>query len=146
MSEAGEHLELLKNAVRQPIAALTAVETDTVYQAKELAKMLAAEIGERPNETLSMAVEDGAAALLYQARRISENWADDQSVLFVIDDGGKDAEKRYAVLGGNECAEGIVGCAELPCYFFSAAAELPDAASGGGSFGGLDIIEAADYA
>ncbi len=95
MSEAGEHLELLKNAVRQSIAALTAVETDTVYQAKELAKMLQAEIGERPNETLSLSVDAGASQLLYQARRISENWADEEGVLFIIDDGGKDEGKRY---------------------------------------------------
>jgi len=95
VSEAGEHLELLKNAVRQSIAALTAVETDTVYQAKELAKMLAAEIGERPHETLSLSVDAGASQLLYQARRISENWADEEGVLFIIDDGGKDEGKRY---------------------------------------------------
>ena len=95
MSEAGEHLELLKNAVRQSIAALTAVETDTVYRANELTKMLAAEIGERPNETLSLSVDAGASPLLYQARRIAENWADEEGVLFIIDDGGKDEGKRY---------------------------------------------------
>jgi len=95
VSEAGEHLELLKNAVRQSIAALTAVETDTVYRANELTKMLQAEIGERPNETLSLSVDAGASPLLYQARRISENWADEEGVVFIIDDGGKDDGKRY---------------------------------------------------
>jgi len=95
VSEAGEHLELLKNAVRQSIAALTAVETDTVYRANELTKMLQAEIGERPNETLSLSVDAGASQLLYQARRISEDWADEEGVLFIIDDGGKDEGKRY---------------------------------------------------
>jgi len=95
VSEAGEHLELLKNAVRQSIAALTAVETDTVYRANELTKMLQAEIGERPNETLSLSVDAGASQLLYQARRISEDWADEEGVMFIIDDGGKDEGKRY---------------------------------------------------
>jgi hypothetical protein len=50
----GEHLELLKNAVRQSVAALTVVEVDTVARANELVDLLKFELNKRPSALLSL--------------------------------------------------------------------------------------------
>jgi len=89
-----EHLELLKNAVRQSVAALTVVEVDTVARAHELVDFLKFELDKRPSALLSLTAVPGAATLLLDAsREITGAWHSGTGVLFLIDDGQKKDEK-----------------------------------------------------
>jgi len=89
-----EHLELLKNAVRQSVAALTVVEVDTVVRAHELIDLLKFELNKRPSALLSLTAVPGAAThLLDASRKITGAWHSGAGVLFLIDDGQKQDEK-----------------------------------------------------
>jgi len=89
----GEHLELLKNAVRQSVAALTVVEVDTVARAHELVDLLKFELDKRPSALLSLTAAPGAAtSLLDASRKITGVWHSGTGVLFLIDDGQKKDE------------------------------------------------------
>ncbi len=91
MNEVAGHTELLKNAVRQPIAALTAVEVDSIARAHELHSLLQEELGERPNRSLFLSATPGAeTAILDKARKTVSKWRADEGVLFLIDKGHKD--------------------------------------------------------
>jgi len=86
----GEHLELLKNAVRQSVAALTVVEVDTIARARELVDLLKFELDKRPSVLLSLTAVPGAATRLLDAsRKITGAWHSGDGVLFFIDDGQK---------------------------------------------------------
>jgi len=88
-----EHLELLKNAVRQSVAALTVVEVDTVARAHELVDLLKFELDKRPSALLSLTAVPGAAThLLDASRKITGAWHSGAGVLFLIDDGQKKDE------------------------------------------------------
>jgi tetratricopeptide (TPR) repeat protein len=88
-----EHLELLKNAVRQSVAALTVVEVDTVAQARELVDLLKFELDKRPSALLSLTAVPGAAThLLDASRKITGAWHSGAGVLFLIDNGQKKDE------------------------------------------------------
>jgi len=88
-----EHLELLKNAVRQSVAALTVVEVDTVARARELVDLLKFELDKRPSALLSLTAVPGAAtSLLDASRKITGAWHSGAGVLFLIDDGQKKDE------------------------------------------------------
>jgi len=88
-----EHLELLKNAVRQSVAALTAVEVDTVARSHELVDLLKLELDKRPSALLSLTAVPGAAtSLLDESRKITGAWHSGAGVLFLIDDGQKKGE------------------------------------------------------
>jgi len=90
----GEHLELLKNAVRQSVAALTVVEMDTVARARELVDLLKFELDKRPSALLSLTAVPGAATRLLDAsRKITETWHSGTGVLFLVDNGQKKDEK-----------------------------------------------------
>jgi len=90
----GEHLELLKNAVRQSVAALTVVEVDTVARAHELVDLLKFESENRPSALLSLTAVPGAATTLLDAsRKITGAWHSGTGVLFLVDDGQKTDEK-----------------------------------------------------
>ncbi|MBW2741831.1 MAG: tetratricopeptide repeat protein [Deltaproteobacteria bacterium] len=93
MTAPSEHLELLKNAVRQSVAALTVVEVDTVARAHELVDLLKFELDKRPSALLSLTAVPGmATSLLDASRKISEAWHSGTGVLFLIDDGQKKDE------------------------------------------------------
>ncbi|MDL1985952.1 MAG: hypothetical protein LWX54_17555, partial [Deltaproteobacteria bacterium] len=93
MTAPSEHLELLKNAVRQSVAALTVVEVDTVARAQELVGLLKFELDKRPSALLSLTALPGAAArLLDESRKITETWHPGDGVLFLIDNGQKKDE------------------------------------------------------
>jgi len=88
-----EHLELLKNAVRQSVTALTVVEVDTVARAQELVDLLKFELDKRPNAQLFLTAVPGAAThLLDASRKITETWHSGTGVLFLVDDGQKKDE------------------------------------------------------
>jgi tetratricopeptide (TPR) repeat protein len=90
LTTSGEHLELLKNAVRQSVATLTAVEVDTVARAHELVDFLKFELDKRPSALLSLTAVSGAATpLLDKSRKITGAWHPGAGVLFLIDDGQK---------------------------------------------------------
>ena len=90
MTAPGEQLELLKNAVRQSVAALTVVEVDTVSWAHELVDFLKFELDKRPSILLSFIAVPGAATrLLDESRKITETWHSGTGVLFLIDNGQK---------------------------------------------------------
>ncbi|MBC2694658.1 MAG: tetratricopeptide repeat protein [Desulfobacteraceae bacterium] len=94
MTAPGEHLELLKNSVRQSVAALTLVEVDTVARACELVDLLKFELNKRPSALLSLTAVPGAATRLLDAsRKITGIWHSGAGVLFLIDDGQKKDEK-----------------------------------------------------
>ncbi|MBT9437777.1 MAG: tetratricopeptide repeat protein, partial [Desulfobacterales bacterium] len=93
MTAPSEHLELLKNAVRQSVAALTVVEVDTVARAHELVDLLKFELNKRPSALLSLTAVPGAATRLLDAsRKITETWHSGAGVLFLIDNGQKKDE------------------------------------------------------
>ncbi|MCD4805851.1 MAG: tetratricopeptide repeat protein [Desulfobacterales bacterium] len=93
MTAPSEHLELLKNAVRQSVAALTVVEVDTVARANELVDFLKFELDKRPSALLSLTAVPGAATRLLDAsRKITETWHSGAGVLFLIDNGQKKDE------------------------------------------------------
>lgn len=82
----GNDFDTLRNAVHQPIAALTAVEVDTVWRAEELMRLLRADLGERPSGLLPLiAQRQNAPSLLDAAREVSRKWKDEEGVLFIID-------------------------------------------------------------
>jgi len=86
----GEHLELLKNAVRQSVAVLTVVEVDTVALAHELVDLLKFELDKRPSALFSLTAVPGAATRLLDAsRKITGAWHSGDGVLFLIDNGQK---------------------------------------------------------
>ncbi len=86
MHEVGEQHERLRNAVRQPIAALTAVEVDTVARARETVDELHLLLPDRPNDTLDLnSVTMQPGALLDAARTTVTGWPPEIGVLFVID-------------------------------------------------------------
>jgi tetratricopeptide (TPR) repeat protein len=88
-----EHLELLKNAVRQSVAALTVVEVDTVARAHELVDFLKFELDKRPSALLSLTAVPGAAThLLDASRKITGAWHSGAGILFLIDNGQKKDE------------------------------------------------------
>jgi len=88
-----EHLELLKNAVRQSVAALTVVGVDTVARAHELVDLLKFELNKRPSALLSLtAVPGEATRLLDASRKITGAWHFGAGVLFLIDNGQKKDE------------------------------------------------------
>ncbi|MCD4777877.1 MAG: tetratricopeptide repeat protein, partial [Desulfobacterales bacterium] len=88
-----EHLELLKNAVRQSVAALTVVEVDTVARANELVDLLKFELDKRPIALLSLtAVPGEATRLVDESRKITGAWHSGAGVLFFVDDGQKKGE------------------------------------------------------
>jgi tetratricopeptide (TPR) repeat protein len=88
-----EHLELLKNAVRQSVTALTVVEVDTVARAHELVDLLKFELDKRPSALLSFTAVPGAATRLLDAsRKITGAWHSGAGVLFLIDNGQKKDE------------------------------------------------------
>ncbi len=90
MTAPSEHLELLKNAVRQSVAALTVVEVDTVARAHELVDLLKFELDKRPSALFSLtAVPDAATSLLDESRKITGTWHSGAGVLFLIDNGQK---------------------------------------------------------
>ena len=90
MTAPSEHLELLKNAVRQSVAALTVVEVDTVARAHELIDLLKFELDKRPSALLSLTAVPGAATRLLDAsRKITGTWHSGAGVLFLIDNGQK---------------------------------------------------------
>ena len=94
MTGPGEHLELLKNGVRQSVEALTVVEVDTVARAHELVDLLKFELENRPSALLSLTAVPGAATrLLDDARTITKTWHSGTGVLFLVDDGQKNDEK-----------------------------------------------------
>jgi tetratricopeptide (TPR) repeat protein len=96
LNEVSGHTELLKNAVRQPIAALTAVELDSVAHAHDLHSLLQEELGERPSQSLSLSATPGAeTGLLDEARKAVSNWRADEGVLFLIDKGHKDDDELH---------------------------------------------------
>jgi tetratricopeptide (TPR) repeat protein len=85
-----EHLELLKNAVRQSVAALTVVEVDTVAWAQELVDLLKFELDKRSSALLFLTAVPGAATrLLDESRKITGTWHPGAGVLFLIDNGQK---------------------------------------------------------
>ncbi len=87
MKEVSRHLEILKNAVRQPTKSLTIVEMDVNY-APDLIKILKIEIKKRPHDVLQISPATDSAYLLQEkARKITEAWPDDIGVLFIA---GKD--------------------------------------------------------
>ena len=93
MTAQREHLELLKNAVRQSVTALTVVEVDTVARAQELVDLLKFELDKRPNAQLFLTAVPGAAThLLDASRKITETWHSGTGVLFLVDDGQKKDE------------------------------------------------------
>ncbi len=93
MTASGEHLELLKNAVRQSVAALTVVEVDTVARAQELVDLLKFELDKRPSALLFLTAVPGAAThLLDTSRKITGAWHSGTGVLFLIDNGQKKDE------------------------------------------------------
>ena len=93
MTALSEHLELLKNAVRQSVAALTVVEVDTVARAHELVDLLKFELDKRPSALLSLTALPGAATrLLDESRKITGAWHSGDGVLFLIDNGQKKDE------------------------------------------------------
>jgi len=88
-----EHLELLKNAVRQSVAALTVVVVDTVARTHELVDLLKFELNKRPSALLSLTAVPGAATcLLDKSRKITGAWHSGAGVLFLIDNGQKKDE------------------------------------------------------
>ncbi len=94
MTAPSEHLELLKNAVRQSVAALTVVEVDTVARAHELVDLLKFELDKRPSALLSLTAVPGAATrLLDESRKITGAWHSGAGVLFLIDNGQKKDEE-----------------------------------------------------
>ncbi|RLC26471.1 MAG: hypothetical protein DRH21_02075 [Deltaproteobacteria bacterium] len=93
MTARREHLELLKNAVRQSVATLTVVEVDTVARAHGLVDLLKFELDKRPGALLSLTAVPGAATRLLDAFcKITETWHPGTGVLFLIDDGQKKDE------------------------------------------------------
>ncbi len=93
MTAPSEHLELLKNAVRQSVAALTVVEVDTVALAHELVDLLKFELDKRPSALLDLtAVPRAATHLLDASRKITRPWHSGAGVLFLVDDGQKKGE------------------------------------------------------
>lgn len=90
MTGPSEHLELLKNAVRQSVETLTVVEVDTVARAHELVDLLKFESENRPSTMLSLTAVSGAATrLLDDARTITKTWHSGTGVLFLVDNGQK---------------------------------------------------------
>lgn len=95
MTAPSEHLELLKNAVRQSVAALTVVEVDTVARARELVDLLKFELNKRPSALLSLTAVPGAAThLLDESRKITGAWHSGAGVLFLVDNGQKKMRER----------------------------------------------------
>ncbi|MCK4620435.1 MAG: hypothetical protein KAT52_10855, partial [Desulfobacterales bacterium] len=93
MTAPSEHLELLKNAVRQSVAALTAVEVDTVARAHELVDLLKFELDKRPSAQFDLTAVSGAATpLLDKSHKITGTWHSGAGVLFLIDNGQKQDE------------------------------------------------------
>ncbi len=64
----------LISAVRQPVAALTAVEVDDAEQAEDLVRQLKAELKNRPNRSIFFSAATGATQLLDDARNASKSW------------------------------------------------------------------------
>ena len=92
MTPLTEQQSLLVNAVRQPVAAFTVVETDTRYRAQSLINELLPLIGDRPHSVLELAPEAGADALMDDARYATLGWPAEIGVLFLVEVEKKAAE------------------------------------------------------
>ncbi|MCP4353400.1 MAG: tetratricopeptide repeat protein [Desulfobacterales bacterium] len=90
-----EQIEMLKNAVREPVSALTAVEVDSQYRASEISRILQQEIRERPFHTIIFSASESAGILMENARQAISQWALQQGVLFVTDSGGSDEKTSH---------------------------------------------------
>ncbi len=87
MINENEHLESLTNAVREPVSALSAVEVDTVHRAERLVKLLQTEIATRPSAALPLLCSGSPGLLLDQAKKEIADWAEQEGVLFIVDQG-----------------------------------------------------------
>ena len=86
MSETAQHLERLRNAIRQPVAAITAVEVDTVARAQGLVAELGPHEPDRPVAVLAFdARQISPEALLDKARAATKDWPSERGVLFLVD-------------------------------------------------------------
>lgn len=90
-----QHIEALKNAVRDPVSALTAVEVDTKHRADRLVKILQQEINNRPGAVLLLLCNQPPGLLLEQAEKEILEWAGHEGVLFIIDQGCGDEKQAH---------------------------------------------------
>jgi tetratricopeptide (TPR) repeat protein len=86
MSEVAQYRERLRNAIRQPVAALSAVEVDSVARAHDLVADLRPAALDRPSGTIEFdARATHPGVLLEDARKTARGWTPERGVLFVVD-------------------------------------------------------------
>ncbi|MGE0086755.1 MAG: tetratricopeptide repeat protein, partial [Desulfococcaceae bacterium] len=95
MINENQHIEALKNAARDPVSALTAVEVDTQHRADALVKILQQELSNRPNAVLPFLCSQSPALLLDQARQAISDWTKHEGVLFIADQGDADEKDAH---------------------------------------------------
>ena len=83
-----QQLTALKRSVREPLAALTAVEVDTQTRAADLIHLLRNEIGDRPVAEIKIQGSKSAGELHEECKKAVQGWAPDSGVLFLVDSGG----------------------------------------------------------
>ncbi len=86
---------MLRRAVREPYAALTAVEVDIRALAVDLMHLIRQEIGERPFAEIAIEIGTGAGELHEQCRETVKEWPPEAGVLCLADEtAGMDEETR----------------------------------------------------
>jgi len=89
------HIDLLKNAVRQPVPGMSVVEVDTAHRTNDLIKKLSNEIGERTLAAIPFHVSDGASNLLAASRSAIRQWPAEEGVLFLTDTQDSDGDTAH---------------------------------------------------
>ncbi len=82
-----EYRGALRNAARQTVSALSAVEIDTDYGAHQLIDSIITELGSRPHALLEMRSrsKEDAQRLFLNAKESCADWPAEQGVLFILD-------------------------------------------------------------
>ena len=82
-----EYRAALRNAARQTVSALSAVEIDTDYGARQLIDSIITELGSRPHALLEMRSrsKEDAQSLFLKAKESCADWPAEQGVLFILD-------------------------------------------------------------
>ena len=89
MRESFRQLERLRTAVRHPVAAITAVEIDTVARGHDLIAGLRPLASDRPVAVLEFDTREVQSQDLYdRARAATEGWPPEQGLLFLLDRSG----------------------------------------------------------
>lgn len=93
MGQDSDDKELLTNAVKQPAAALTAVQIDSPIFGDALIDELVPVIGNRPYAIIHFSASDNPLQVLDNARKITKDWPSETGVLFILDQGKEASEK-----------------------------------------------------